>query len=350
MATIRKRGRSWQVQVRHIGFPTRSKSFSSKAAAVVWAQAREREYAPADDPVERSDGDGLTVGKLLQRYQVEITALKKGRVSENSRINSMLTCPVADVLVQKIKPRHLAEYRNDRLRKVGPDTVRRELTILRHCFEIARKEWDLPIAKNPAHDIRFPAPGLPREERLSTRDFVNLSKELESLRNRYIASIILLAIETGMRRGEILSLEWQNIDFAKGTARLLQTKNGRPRTIPLTPRAVAELSLVKRDGKKVFPVSANAIHLCWKRVRVRAGLGRLRFHDLRHEAISRFFELGLTMPEVALISGHRDTKMLMRYTHIRPENVSQKLSRLTVAAASVLASTREPDQGTDPGM
>lgn len=97
-----------------------------------WARAREREYAPADDYVEPSDGDGLTVGKLLQRYQVEITALKKGLVSENSRINSMLTCPVADVLVRKIKPRHLAEYCNDRLRKVGPDTVRRELTILRH--------------------------------------------------------------------------------------------------------------------------------------------------------------------------------------------------------------------------
>jgi integrase len=332
MATIRKRGRSWQVQVRHVGFPTRSKSFSSKADAVAWAQAREREYAPIDDPVERSDGDGLTLGKLLQRYQVELTALKKGRVSENSRINRMLACPIAEASVQKIKPRHIAEYRNDRLKNVGHDTVRRELTILRHCFEIARKEWDLPITKNPVHDIRFPAPGLPREERLSNHDFVNLHREIVALRNRLIASVIIFAIETGMRRGEILSLEWKDIDFMKGTARLNQTKNGRPRTIPLTPRAIAELNRVQKDGNLVFPVSANAIHLCWNRVRVRAGLGRLRFHDLRHEAISRFFELGLTMPEVALISGHRDTKMLMRYTHIRPENVSQKLAQLAKPA------------------
>ncbi|MGE7156211.1 tyrosine-type recombinase/integrase [Methylorubrum rhodesianum] len=332
MATIRKRGRSWQVQVRHIGFPTRSKSFSSKAAAVAWAQAREREYAPIDDPVERSDGDGLTLGRLLQRYQVEITALKKGRVSENSRINNMLACPIAAVILHKIRPKHIAEYRNDRLRKVGPDTVRRELTILRHCFEIARKEWDLPISKNPVHDIRFPAPGLPREERLSNHDSVKLHKEIEALRNKIITSVIIFAIETGMRRGEILSLEWRDIDLAKGTARLHQTKNGRPRTVPLTPRAISELSRMKKDGKLVFPVSANAVHLCWIRVRSRAGLGRLRFHDLRHEAISRFFELGLTMPEVALISGHRDTKMLMRYTHIRPENVSQKLAKLAEAA------------------
>ncbi|UYW27493.1 site-specific integrase [Methylorubrum extorquens] len=235
MATIRKRGRSWQVQVRHIGFPTRSKSFSSKAAAVAWAQARERDYAPADDLAERPVDDSLTVGDLLQRYQIEITALKRGRVSENSRINSMLACPIAKVAVRKIRSSHFAEYRNGRLKNVGADTVRRELTILRHCFEIARREWDLPIAKNPVHDIRFPAPGLPREERLSSENAANLIKELNMLRNRYIASVIVLALETGVRRGEILSLRWQDVDLANGTARLHQTKNGRPRTIPLTP-------------------------------------------------------------------------------------------------------------------
>nr|WP_318284540.1 MULTISPECIES: site-specific integrase [unclassified Methylobacterium] len=134
-----------------------------------------------------------------------------------------------------------------------------------------------------------------------------------------------------MRRGELLSLRWKEVDLEKGTVRLLRTKNGKPRTVPLTPRAIEELRGIEREGESVFQVSGNAVQLCWNRIRVRAGLGNLRFHDLRHEAISRFFELGLSIPEVALISGHRDTKMLMRYTHIRPENVSQKLAQLTNA-------------------
>lgn len=314
--------------MRHVGFPTRSKSFSSKAAAVAWAQARERDYAPIEDHAERPGGDSLTVAGLLQRYQIEITALKRGYVSENCRINNMLEQPVAKVSVRDISSRHFAEYRNSRIRKVGPDTVRRELTIFRHCFEIARKEWDITIAKNPLHDIRFPAPGLPREERLSDVGAADLHREIGTLRNNIIASVIVLAIETGMRRGELLSLRWKDVDLEKGTVRLLQTKNGRPRTVPLTPRAIEELRRIERKGDSVLQVSSNAVQLCWNRIRVRAGLGGLRFHDLRHEAISRFFELELSIPEVALISGHRDTKMLMRYTHIRPENLSRKFSQL----------------------
>jgi integrase len=78
----------------------------------------------------------------------------------------------------------------------------------------------------------------------------------------------------------------------------------------------------------VFPVTANAVRLAWERLRRRAGLKDLRLHDLRHEAVSRFFEYGLTVPEVALISGHRDPRMLSRYTHLRPENVAEKLARI----------------------
>lgn len=234
--------------MRHVGFPTRSKSFHSKAAATAWAQARERDYAPTDDPNERPAGDSLTVGELLQRYQTEVTALKRGYASENCRINNMLGHPVASVSITNVSSRHFAEYRNNRLRKVGTDTVRRELTIFRHCFEIARKEWDIPIAKNPLHEIRFPAPGLPREERLSEVGAINLYREIKSLRNKHIASAIVLALETGMRRGELLSLRWKEVDLENGTVRLLRTKNGRPRTVPLTPRAIEELRGYRERG------------------------------------------------------------------------------------------------------
>ncbi len=114
------------------------------------------------------------------------------------------------------------------------------------------------------------------------------------------------------------------------TIRILKTKNGHPRTIPLTPKAVEILSSMARTEERVFPVTPNAVRLAWERLRRRAGLEDLRLHDLRHEAVSRFFEYGLTVPEVALISGHRDPRMLSRYTHLRPEKVAEKLAKATV--------------------
>jgi integrase len=128
-----------------------------------------------------------------------------------------------------------------------------------------------------------------------------------------------------MRRGELLSILWCDVDLASATLHIRRTKNGHPRTIPLTSNAVAVLrNLPKRDDR-VFPVNGNAARLAWERLRERAGVSDLRFHDLRHEAVSRFFELGLNVPEVAMISGHRDPRMLFRYTHPKPELVAQKL-------------------------
>ena len=130
-----------------------------------------------------------------------------------------------------------------------------------------------------------------------------------------------------MRRSEILGLTWDNIDLEKRTAFLPITKNGSSREVPLTARAFEVLR--QQQSKKIvrpFPVKANAFRLAWDRLRARAGLVDFKFHDFRHEALSRFFEMGLSIPEVALISGHRDVKMLMRYTHLRAEDLVKKIS------------------------
>jgi integrase len=128
-----------------------------------------------------------------------------------------------------------------------------------------------------------------------------------------------------MRRSELLSMRWEDVDVLRRTVLLRTTKNGRPRTVPLSMRALEIIQDMPRVGDRVFVVSANAVRLAWERLRRRAGISGLRFHDLRHEAISRFFEKGLNMPEVATISGHRDPRMLMRYTHPRPEMIALKL-------------------------
>jgi integrase len=142
----------------------------------------------------------------------------------------------------------------------------------------------------------------------------------------YLRPFLLLCVETGMRRGELLSVRWTDVDLRQHTMRVLKTKNGHPRTIPLTPLAAETLRLLQRTDEQVFPVSPGAVRLAWERLRRRAGLQDLRLHDLRHEAVSRFFEYGLSVPEVALISGHRDLRMLDRYTHLRPERIARRLA------------------------
>ncbi len=123
-----------------------------------------------------------------------------------------------------------------------------------------------------------------------------------------------------------MAIRWDHINIE---ARLLEipiTKNGHPRTIPLSPKSIEILERRRADKWDcAFPISTNAVKLAWHRLITRSGIENLHFHDLRHEAIIRFFEKGLTVPEVALISGHRDYRMLFRYTHLRAEDIVAKL-------------------------
>ena len=129
-----------------------------------------------------------------------------------------------------------------------------------------------------------------------------------------------------MRRSEILKLGWTDIDFTNGFAFLYDTKNGEDRKVPLTKKCMKLLQKVPQSHEKVFPITANCLRLAWGRARAKAEITDLRFHDLRHEAISRFFEKGLSIPEVSLISGHKDVRQLMRYTHLKINNLIDKLN------------------------
>ena len=174
-------------------------------------------------------------------------------------------------------------------------------------------------------NIRVAGSSQQRERRLRPGELEKLIEAAQSCRNPYVIPIIHLAVETGMRRGEIISIQWDHLDLEKRTLLIPHTKNGYARTIPLTTTAVGILEEVHKIEERVFPITANAFRLNWERVKRRAGIEDLHFHDLRHEAISRFFEMGLNAPEVALISGHRDMRMLFRYTHLRAEDVARKL-------------------------
>ncbi|MCJ2112913.1 site-specific integrase [Methylobacterium sp. E-025] len=341
MATIRKRGSSWQAQVRRDGSRPTSKSFNLKADAVRWARDIERAIEQGEQPSKTKILKTLKLSDLLTRYEESITPSKKGANQERYKLKMIQAHPIANLNLSHITTKSVVDYRDSRMQLVQPSTARRELAILQHCFEIAKKEWGFPLSCNPVHNIKLPEGSKARQNRLTPGDEERLNEALKQSRLWYLQPLVRLAIETGMRRGELLSLRWSSVDFLQRTARLEDTKNGHPRTIPLTSTAIKLLQVLPRKSDLIIPVSGNAVRLAWERLRVKAHLPDLRFHDLRHEAISRLTEMGLTVPEVALISGHRDYKMLARYTHIRPENVAKKLEDIYAGRA---------DEGPDEGV
>jgi integrase len=339
MASIRKRGSKWQAQVRRLGHAAISKSFMMKADAIAWAREQERSIDRGELQIgDTSSLKATRLGDLLTRYEETVTSTKRGAASEIYRLRT-LRSRLGDLTLNRLTPAAIAHYRDQRLSKpsgslgraVSSGSVRRELAILAHCLELARAEWGYPLGENPVRQIVMPEASKSRSRRLGPDEAVRLFSALEASRLPYLKPIVLLAIETGMRRGEILSLRWECIHLHQSTAHLPMTKNGHARTVPLSPRAVSIIDKLPRTGFELFEgVSSNALRLSWERLKERSGLSDLRLHDLRHEAVSRFFELGLSTPEVALISGHRDYRMLARYTHLRPEAVALKLAKLKV--------------------
>jgi integrase len=327
MATLRYRRGRWEAQVRRQGFPQAIRSFEKRADAERWARHLEAEAERTGLPPDRGELKRQPLRLLLDRYETEISPKKRGHEVEKIILKGLANSNLGRLVLSALTPEVIAKHRDDRLKIVTPSTVLRELAVLQHVLTVARREWNVPLAINPVSLIKKPAPNRPRDRRVTADELGLLRDALAESRNKTIKSIIRLALATGMRRGELLRLRWADIDREARTLHIPITKNGIPRTIPLSPEALKALDEAPRlNTDLVFPTSANALRLAWVRLIKRAKVQDLHFHDLRHEAISRFFERGLSVPEVALISGHRDPRMLFRYTHLRAEDIAMKLA------------------------
>ena len=328
MATIRKRGDKWQVQVRKAGQPPASRSFIKKADAQLWATQMEAEADRQGLPADWRSLQQTTLRDIIERYRDSIVPQKRGREIETIVLNAFLRHRIARHSLADLSPGHFAQYRDERLKAVKAVTFNREIGLVQHALDVARKEWGVPLSSNPVGMIRKPKIGTGRDRRLEKGEWDRLLAAMEKCRNRLFPLVVRLALVTAMRRGELLSARWEHVDMKARTLHLPMTKNGHARTIPLTSEAVAVLKELREFGTSptLFEgVSPESVKLAWKRTIRRAGLKDLHFHDLRHEAVSRFFEMGLTIPEVSLISGHRDPRMLFRYTHLRAEDVAARL-------------------------
>jgi integrase len=328
MATIRKRGSKWQVQIRRAGHRPSSKSFAVRKDALEWARQTEvqadRAELPADPKVLRQ----ITLGDLVRRYRDTVSISKRAAANERISLTAFLTHRICAKPLSELRTEDFASFRDERLVKIKPVSLKRQLDPVNHMFEVANKEWGIPIRENPLAKLKLKAPTQRRERRLRTGEIERVIEEARSCRNKLVAPIIKIAIETGMRRGEILAIRKSHIDFERRMLLIPVTKNGHSRHIPLTREACLILrEESRRDGETLFPLAANALRLAWDRLKRRARIEDLHFHDLRHEAISRLFEMGLTTPEVASISGHRDARMLFRYAHAQSQAIFRKLDQ-----------------------
>lgn len=339
MATIVARGAKWQAKVRRDGYPSMSRTFSKYADAEAWARQQETEMDRGAWR-DRTSADSTTLYALLDRYKKDVVPTKRGADVEALRIKTLMRDEVTRYKLSALSPLVLADWRDRRLAAgCAGATVRRELDILSAVFNWARRELMIAV-ENPVAGIRRPPPSKARDRRLEGDEDARLFAALEDgpgvradgkryrhgTRNPWIRPIVELALETAMRRGELLSLLWANVDLQRRTAHLVDTKNGESRTVPLSTRAAAILSGLPRsiDGR-VFPVTTNALKLAFERAVTRAGIGDFRFHDLRHEATSRLAERLPNLIELASVTGHKDVRMLKRYYHPRAEDLAKKL-------------------------
>lgn len=337
MASILPRPGGWQAQVRRRGRPPISRTFKTKADAQAWAWQTESEIARGVYR-DRSQTERFTLGEILARYGKEISPLKKSADPEANRIAFLLRDPVTHLRLSDLRPADLAAFRDRRLQEVTGYTVIRDLTLISHAINIARKEWGIAM-DNPCSLIRRPKENRPRKRRLSPKEEQLLLAELElsrrtadgiwlpgGCRNPWMKPLVILAIETAMRRGELLQLDWTDVFLEERFVRLHDSKNGHGRDIPLSMRAVSVLAGLPRDPcGRVFPVTGEALKQSFTRAVERACLGDLHFHDLRHEATSRIAPKLGNVLELSAVTGHMSLQMLKRYFHPVASDLAKKL-------------------------
>jgi integrase len=281
----------------------------------------------------------------------EVTPGKRGADSEKHRIKTWKKDKLAKYSLGNLRGSDFAAWRDKRLKVVSPATVRLDLAVISNLFNIARREWGHEGLSNPIESIR-----LPSIQNARCRLFFDGEKDLlldtlspmernengcygRNCRNPLLLPLVLLATETAMRQGELLSLRWENIRFSNRVAHLPLTKNGNRRDVPLSTKAVEILKKLPQESSgPVFNITANAVKIGFSRAVKRAReryknnggtdermLTDLKFHDLRHIAVTQLAEKLPNIVELASVSGHADVRMLKRYYHPKAEDLAKKL-------------------------
>ena len=344
MATIVKTpSGTWKAMIRKNGWPTSTKTFRTKRDAEDWSRRTEDEMVRGVF-IQRTPSEKMTIETAMLRYVKEVVPTKKPSTQqrEATRVKQLLS-HFGNYSLAAVTTEMVAAYRDLRLEQgKSNNTVRLELALLGHLFTVAIKEWHIGLTYSPVANIRKPSPGAGRNRRISLAEEQQLLKTMDNHSNPMLGWITRIAIETGMRQSEILTLKVSQVDLKKRVIRLTDTKNDDSRTVPLTKNATLIISeallnpLRPNDVELIFfgeqgksgQRSPYAFNKVFGDLKAKIGMADLHFHDLRHEAVSRFVEVGLSDQEVASISGHKSMQMLRRYTHLRAEDLVHRLDKL----------------------
>ncbi len=326
MASFRQRNGKWQARVIRGGYPDQTKTFESKADAEKWARALESAIDKGQF-VSTSEAHQTTLRDAIARYLLEVTPTMKGAAPDTIRLKAIMRKPIAKWSLANLSATRMAAYRDERLKEVSSGTVIRELAYLSSIINHARREWGVNVT-NPVQMVRKPQSPQARSRVLTEEEIAKLLLALEPVgrRSHWTKPAVQLALETAMRRGELLSLRWENIDLQDRTAFLPNTKNGDSRTVPLSTAAVQVLQgLPKHISGVVIPVKFFSLDAAFKRACKRAGLADVRFHDLRRTAITHIAEKLPNVIELAAVSGHKSLMVLKRYYRPAPIELAKKL-------------------------
>ena len=316
MASVYKVASGWRAQIKKMGVRM-SETFATRAEARAWAAEQE---TLIDQRRVLSSGKRADFRAVLQRTLDEVQLSR----SDDVRVRQMLRDPIADVMLSDIGPPDLAAYRDRRLLRVSPATVIREFRTLGGICTRAVKEWQW-LHISPVKGVTLPKDPERRQRRPSVQEIDKIMHVAGYVSNfpcktntSQVCAAFLVAIETGMRAGEIMTLDRSRITGR--VAHLPITKNGSARNVPLSPRALA---IIDQMPPELWQGVRNRDAL-WRKITRKACVDNLHFHDSRHEAVTRLAKR-LHVLELARMIGHKDIRELMTYYEDDAEDVAGRL-------------------------
>lgn len=326
MASIRRHGDRWRAEVFRRGV-RRSKVLATKAAAQAWA----RETESAIDACTLETGQ-RTVADMLREYARRVSPGKRGARWEQIRVEAICRDPLAELELARVDAPDIADWRDRRLAEVSPATVSRDWTLLAHAFAVARREWRW-LSRDPMAGVRRP-PKSPPRDRVFTEDEIErllhaAGEDLSTATGR-VGAALRIALETGMRAGEICGLTWADVALERGVARLERTKNGTARDVPLTHEAVRVLQALQSapgaaQDARCLRLTVQQLDVLFRKLKARALIEGATFHDSRATAITRL-ATRLDILALARMIGHRDLRSLQVYYRESAEEIARRLN------------------------
>lgn len=322
MASIQKISKGYRAQIKKQGV-RESKTFTSKRDAVAWATERELQITSPD-----ISNPAHTLRHALRRYSEEVSVSKRGRKWEQTRLAAFekYLLPL-DLMLSAVQPKHIANFRDDRLSNVMPGSVIREMAILSSVFSIAIREWGW-ANKNPCKMVSRPTTPKHRERTLKWCEIRAMLYSLDfqvPVKNKThaVAVCFLTAIATGMRAGELCNLTWDRV--YDRYVYLDKTKNGNARNVPLSRRAKRYIEYMRGfNDDLVFGLDAGVLSTLFRRHRKKAGLSGFTFHDARHTAATLLAKK-VDVLTLCKIMGWSNPKMAMVYYNPDPSSIADLL-------------------------